>query len=69
MAAFNVTVLNNYGYNATALADPMTAEFRAKTFVSTEVSGRTGTFSNAKIIERIRFLADYKPYSQAESNQ
>lgn len=69
MAAFNVTVLDNYGYNATSLVDPMQPEFQAKPYVSSDITGRSGPFSNSEIIKRIQFLANYKPYSQAEINQ
>lgn len=42
MAAFNVTVLPDYGYKATSLIDPMQKKFRAKAFVDSDVVDRAG---------------------------
>ena len=69
MAAFNVTVLNDYGYNSTSLVDPMQSEFLAKPFVANEITSRSGPFSDTQIINRIKWMCDYKPYSQTEITQ
>lgn len=63
MAAFNVTVLPDYGYNASVLVDPMQQQFRAKPFVASDVTARSGAFSNAQITSQINSLANYQPYA------
>lgn len=69
MAAFNVTVLPDYGYNATSLIDPMQDEFRAKPFVESDVADRTGDFSDEKIKAAIESLANYQPYDNPDWTQ
>lgn len=63
MAAFNVTVLSDYGYNATSLIDPMEPAFRAKAYTTSDLTGRSGAFSNAEITKQMEFLANYQPYA------
>lgn len=66
MAAFNVTVLDDFGYNATSLIDPMQTEFRAKPFVADDVEDRVNAFSVAEIQARIEELANYQPYDNPD---
>jgi hypothetical protein len=63
MAAFNVTVLSDYGYNATSLIDPMQPVFRAKSYTASDLTGRSGPFSNGEITKKMQLLANYQPYA------
>ncbi|KAF2750399.1 Cupredoxin [Sporormia fimetaria CBS 119925] len=65
MAAFNVTALQNFGYNElTDFDDPMDPRWRARPFTSAEFTGRTGVFSDTSINNRVVELARQKPYSE-----
>lgn len=67
MAAFNVTVLPEFGYNSTSLIDPMESRWRAKPYTSSDVTGRTGPFSDQAIIQSVQNMANYKPYVQPQA--
>ncbi|KAI9147483.1 Bilirubin oxidase [Paramyrothecium foliicola] len=62
MAAFNVTVLPDYGYNETTYLDPMEEEWRAKPFDLTDFTAQSGPFSEDTITERVQFMASFQPY-------
>ncbi|KAH7309875.1 Cupredoxin [Stachybotrys elegans] len=62
MAAFNVTILDGYGYNETTFLDPMDPTWRPKPYNVNELRSRSGYFSDQKIIERINFMASFDPY-------
>ncbi|KAM5350959.1 hypothetical protein ACJ41O_003682 [Fusarium nematophilum] len=62
MAAFNVTALENFGYNDTKFLDPMQKEWRAKPYVLTDLRDRTGPFSDEAIVQRVENLARANPY-------
>jgi bilirubin oxidase len=66
MASFNVTVAEDFGYNATSLIDPMQAQFRAKPFVVDDVEDRVNAFSDAEIEASIELLASYQPYDNPD---
>ncbi|RTE68591.1 Bilirubin oxidase, partial [Fusarium euwallaceae] len=53
MAAFNVTSLDDFGYNSTQFLDPMQKEWRAKPYELSDVKGRTGPFSDEAIVETV----------------
>jgi hypothetical protein len=62
MAAFNVTILPNYGYNEATFLDPMNPTWRPKPYNLNDFRTRSGDFTNQKIIERINFMASFDPY-------
>ncbi|KPM45970.1 Bilirubin oxidase [Neonectria ditissima] len=67
MAAFNVTSLEDFGYNDTKFLDPMQKEWRAKPYVLADVKGRTGPFSDDAIVETVESLARANPYGDVDS--
>ncbi|OLN95270.1 Bilirubin oxidase 1 [Colletotrichum chlorophyti] len=56
MAAFNVSVLTDLGYEETQFADPMEGEWRAK-------KEEPGAYTFAAIKSRIEFMARFQPYN------
>ncbi|OQO12394.1 hypothetical protein B0A48_03036 [Cryoendolithus antarcticus] len=65
MAAFNVTALDNLGYNETTrFIDPMEATYRAKPFNDADWIGRTGDFSDAAISAKATFFNKLNAYSE-----
>lgn len=64
MAAFNVTVLPDLGYNETSFIDPMEERWRAVPYELTDLRRRTGPFSEAAIVEKVQFMARTDPYSR-----
>lgn len=64
MAAFNVTVLPDLGYNETSFIDPMEERWRAVPYELTDLRRRTGPFSEAAIVEKVQFMASTDPYSR-----
>lgn len=67
MAAFNVTALPDFGYpETTKYVDPMEARWRAKSFTTEELTGRTGVFSEASIQETVEASALAEPYSDVD---
>jgi bilirubin oxidase len=59
MGAFNVTVLQDLGYNETRFIDPMEERWRAKPAVLAD-------FTQAAITSRIQFMASLEPYNNHE---
>ncbi|RYP72786.1 hypothetical protein DL771_003970 [Monosporascus sp. 5C6A] len=67
MAAFNVTALENFGYNETTdFSDPMDPRWRARPYNRVDFLARTGVFSDASITERVQELALQQPYSELD---
>lgn len=62
-AAFNVTALSDLGYDEkTSFIDPMEQRYRAKPFSDTDLSGRTGDFSDASIQAKMAFFNGLDAY-------
>ena len=67
MAAFNVTALQNFGYNETTdFTDPMDARWRARPYNRADFKARTGIFTDEAITEAIQTLAREQPYSELD---
>jgi bilirubin oxidase len=66
MAAFNATVLPDYGYNATLFVDPMEPIWQPRAFQANEFTGSSGAFSESAIIDRLHEMAEYRPYQAAD---
>lgn len=66
MAAFNVTAMPDFGYNETPYIDPMEERWRAVPYDLADLRQRTGPFSEEAIVERVRFMASFDPYSHVE---
>ncbi|KAK1983292.1 multicopper oxidase [Colletotrichum cereale] len=66
MAAFNVTVLPDFGYNETKFIDPMEQRWRAKPYVMADLRTRAGPFSDASIEESVHFMANTEAYSNVD---
>ncbi|KAH8886059.1 Cupredoxin [Thozetella sp. PMI_491] len=65
MAAFNVTQLDNLGYNETTdYGDPMDQRWRARPYALSDFQARTGIFSDAAIAAKVQELALEQPYSE-----
>lgn len=65
MAAFNVTQLQELGYNEqTDFSDPMDPRWRAVTFNQVDFTGRNGPFTSLAISNRVSQLALQQPYSE-----
>ena len=65
MAAFDVTKLQNFGYNETTdFHDPEDARWSAKPFTAADLTARSGIFSEEKIRARVNELALEQPYSE-----
>jgi bilirubin oxidase len=65
MAAFDVTKLDNFGYNETTdFHDPEDIRWSARPFDSAEFSAKTGIFSEESIREKVNTLALEQPYSE-----
>ncbi|RMI99061.1 Bilirubin oxidase [Fusarium kuroshium] len=67
MAAFNVTSLDDFGYNSTQFLDPMQKEWRAKPYELSDVKGRTGPFSDEAIVETVESMARANPYGDVDA--
>ncbi|EUC30577.1 hypothetical protein COCCADRAFT_103567 [Bipolaris zeicola 26-R-13] len=67
MAAFDVTKLQNFGYNETTdFHDPEDARWSARPFNVADLNGRSGLFSEASIKARVDELALEQPYSELD---
>lgn len=65
MGAFNVTALENFGYEETTdFVDPMDARWRAEPYSLSDYAARSGKFSDAAITAKVQKLALEQPYSQ-----
>jgi bilirubin oxidase len=69
MAAFNATVLPDYGYNATYFVDPMEEIWRPRPYQLTEFSSQSGPFTPQAITTRINEMAAYNPYAAYTGEQ
>ncbi|KAH6999248.1 Cupredoxin [Ilyonectria sp. MPI-CAGE-AT-0026] len=67
MAAFNVTSLEDFGYNDPQFLDPMEKKWRAKPFGRTDLNDRTGPFSDDAIAERVESMARANPYGDVDA--
>ncbi|RSL86628.1 Bilirubin oxidase [Fusarium floridanum] len=67
MAAFNVTSLDDFGYNSTQFLDPMQKEWRAKPYELSDVKERTGPFSDEAIVETVESMARANPYGDVDA--
>lgn len=64
MAAFNVTVLADLGYNdTTRFLDPMEPRYRAVSYPPSDFTSHTGSFSNAAIDQKLDFFANLDAYA------
>ncbi|KXJ86524.1 Cupredoxin [Microdochium bolleyi] len=67
MAAFNVTQIANFGYNETTdFSDPMDQRWRAVSFTRSDLTGRSGPFTEQAITAKIETLAREQPYSELD---
>jgi len=65
MAAFNVTQLENFGYDETTdFSDPMDARWRARPYTQSDFTARTGPFTDQAITSRVTEIARQQPYSE-----
>jgi bilirubin oxidase len=70
MGVFNVTTLENLGYNETTdFSDSMDARWRSQLYDTADFTGRTGIFSDDAITEKVEKLAREQPYSEEEKLQ
>ncbi|KAI5271595.1 oxidase cueO precursor [Aureobasidium subglaciale] len=64
MAAFNVTVLADLGYNdTTRFLDPMEPRYRAVSYPASDFAARTGAFFNSEIDAKLDFFANLDAYA------
>jgi bilirubin oxidase len=67
MAAFDVTKLSNFGYNETTdFHDPEDARWAARPYEASDLTARSGIFSEASIREKVNTLALEQPYSELD---
>ena len=67
MGAFNVTKLQNFGYEEeTDFGDPEDPRWAAKPFVQTDFTARSGPFTQQSISARVQEIAREQPYSELE---
>lgn len=65
MAAFNVTQLENFGYDeATDFSDPEDPRWAARPFTQSDFQNRAGPFTQQAISNRVTEIALQKPYSE-----
>ncbi|PVH94959.1 hypothetical protein DM02DRAFT_618201 [Periconia macrospinosa] len=65
MAAFNVTQLQNLGYNETTdFSDPLDPRWTARPFSQADFAAREGPFAAQAIGERVQQVAREQPYSE-----
>ncbi|KAF1953920.1 phenol oxidase A [Byssothecium circinans] len=65
MAAFNVTQLQELGYNETTdFSDPEDPRWSARPFTQTDLNARSGPFTVQSINDRIQEIARQQPYSE-----
>jgi bilirubin oxidase len=65
MAAFNVTQLQELGYNEkTDFSDPEDPRWSAVPFVQADWTAKTGPFTSQAVNARVREIALQQPYSE-----
>lgn len=65
MAAFNVTQLQELGYNETTdFSDPMDARWRSRPFVESDWTAKSGPFTSGTVTSRVQEIARQQPYSE-----
>lgn len=65
MAAFNVTQLQNFGYNETTdFGDPMDARWRARPYSKADFIARSGIFTDDAVVNKVQTLARQQPYAE-----
>jgi len=65
MAAFNVTQLQELGYNeATDFSDPEDPRWSARPFVQSDWTAKTGPFTQQALTARVQEIARQQPYSE-----
>ncbi|KAI0447314.1 Cupredoxin [Xylaria telfairii] len=68
MAAFNVTMLQNFGYNETTdFSDPEDDRWDAEPFVLADFRAGTGIFTPEAIQAKVELLARQQPYSELDA--
>ncbi|KAI1083361.1 Cupredoxin [Whalleya microplaca] len=67
MAAFNVTKLENFGYNETTdFGDPEDPRWAAQPYDRADFLARAAIFSEQAIIDKVQLLALQQPYSELD---
>jgi bilirubin oxidase len=67
MAAFDVTKLDNFGYNETTdFHDPEDKRWSARPYEPSDLTSRSGIFSESGIREKVNNLALEQPYSELD---
>lgn len=65
MAAFNVTRLQDFGYDeVTDFGDPEDARWSARPYIHKDFEDRTGPFTQQAITARVQEIAREQPYSE-----
>jgi bilirubin oxidase len=65
MAAFNVTQLQELGYNETSdFSDPMDPRWRARPFTQSDWTSMSGPFTSSTVSSRVQEIARQQPYSE-----
>lgn len=65
MAAFNVTRLQDFGYDeATDFGDPEDQRWAARSYVHQDFVNRAGPFTQQAITARVQEIAREQPYSE-----
>ncbi|KAH8655355.1 Cupredoxin [Xylariales sp. PMI_506] len=68
MAAFNVTQLDNFGYNETTdFTDPMDPRWRSQPYDRADFLARAGIFTDDAIVQKVQTLALEQPYSELDN--
>ncbi|KAH7313838.1 phenol oxidase A [Stachybotrys elegans] len=66
MAVFNVTAMEEKGYVQEDFEDPLNPKWRARPYTLSDVTARTGPFSDEAITARIMELAREEPYNRLD---
>ncbi|KAH7150177.1 Cupredoxin [Dactylonectria estremocensis] len=67
MGAFNVTSLEDFGYNDAQFLDPMEKKWRAKPYTLADLKDRTGPFSDNNIVGTVESMARANPYGDVDA--
>jgi bilirubin oxidase len=64
LAEFNVTQIDGLGLNETELfINPLDPQYRAVTYLPTDLAARTGPFSPAAISQKVDFFTNKNAYA------